>query len=580
MRIRKTEKYDLGMPKFIDGIKKSPTDKRDFKSTLVKTTVLPESVSLRKYCPRVKNQGSIGSCFPSSTLVLTGDISYKPISELRVGETVITHTGNRQRIYKTMKRIWQGNVFDIHTYGFYKGIEATPEHPFMTQRGWVPAKDLTKNDYLLISSPKIIKDCTITPLEDDLDFLWLLGLYIAEGSIVEIGNSTRVTFSLDLKRDDLFQKIKYIANKYGVDVHESIKNDCKCRNARFSDKYLSSHLLELGGKLCDKKKIHKRLMLISPEKQMHIFNGWYDGDGNDKLYKFRKTGKTTSKILAQQLQLILHRNNIFGTICKCKERDDRKPAYSVNYNVKQSETFRMFKTNQGIFTKITKINKKQFTGGYVYNLSIENDETYIVEGRVVHNCGSNAFASAYETIMNIKGSQLNVELSELFHYYVVRSKDFMDSAPSDSGQFLRDGCKVLQKVGISPEVFCPYITSNYNNQPNSFAYGFARWWKIKSYKRCYSIEDIKGEIANNNPVVFGMIVYDSFLSWRKEEYTLSDVNGRKAGGHAMALVSYDNKRNAFLVLNSWGDNWGRFGYCWVSYDVIKKFLIEAWSIEL
>jgi len=37
-------------------------------------------------------------------------------------------------------------------------------------------------------------------------------------------------------------------------------------------------------------------------------------------------------------------------------------------------------------------------------------------------------------------------------------------------------------------------------------------------------------------------------------------------GHAMLIVGYDNTKNAFKIINSWGTNWGDNGYSWVNYN--------------
>ena len=43
-------------------------------------------------------------------------------------------------------------------------------------------------------------------------------------------------------------------------------------------------------------------------------------------------------------------------------------------------------------------------------------------------------------------------------------------------------------------------------------------------------------------------------------------NGSSTGGHAMCIVGYDDGKGAFLVRNSWGDDWCDDGYCWISYS--------------
>ena len=49
--------------------------------------------------------------------------------------------------------------------------------------------------------------------------------------------------------------------------------------------------------------------------------------------------------------------------------------------------------------------------------------------------------------------------------------------------------------------------------------------------------------------------------------------------HAMALVGYDEDRQAFRLINSWGRLWGDHGYAWISYDTFKLLAGEAYVLE-
>jgi hypothetical protein len=44
----------------------------------------------------------------------------------------------------------------------------------------------------------------------------------------------------------------------------------------------------------------------------------------------------------------------------------------------------------------------------------------------------------------------------------------------------------------------------------------------------------------------------------------------KVGAHAMVVVGYSKKRNAFKVLNSWGQKWGANGYVWIDYSLFNS----------
>lgn len=74
-------------------------------------------------------------------------------------------------------------------------------------------------------------------------------------------------------------------------------------------------------------------------------------------------------------------------------------------------------------------------------------------------------------------------------------------------------------------------------------------------------------------MVLGLILYDSFNSDKVTETgVVPHPNIMKedlVGGHAVCAVGYDDEKKSVLVRNSWGDDWGEKGYCWVPYTYIK-----------
>ena len=52
------------------------------------------------------------------------------------------------------------------------------------------------------------------------------------------------------------------------------------------------------------------------------------------------------------------------------------------------------------------------------------------------------------------------------------------------------------------------------------------------------------------------------------------------GGHAVALVGFDDNRSVFIVRNSWGEEWGDKGYFYMPYEFIlnPQFASDFWTI--
>lgn len=195
----------------------------------------------------------------------------------------------------------------------------------------------------------------------------------------------------------------------------------------------------------------------------------------------------------------------------------------------------------------------------------------------IGSCGAHAYANAIELLYN-KERNDKVATSELYFYYKVR--ELMGTVGKDSGIFLRDGAKCLNENGICLEQYWPYITSKYNEEPSWVADFCAKFIRTKGYYRCNNVNDIKVALADGNPVVFGVWVDQAFCQDRTGTPQVPIDQQHCIGGHAMLIVGYDDTKNAFEVLNSWGHGWGNAGYCWMPYTWINQLLIDAWVVKL
>lgn len=95
-------------------------------------------------------------------------------------------------------------------------------------------------------------------------------------------------------------------------------------------------------------------------------------------------------------------------------------------------------------------------------------------------------------------------------------------------------------------------------------------------------DDIKGQLAKLNPVMISFKLSTVFMDLRKQVFTEREVppNDKNAGGHAMTIVGYDDRRQAFRVMNSWSTRWGDRGFAWMSYDVLPTRLKGAWVLDV
>jgi C1A family cysteine protease len=119
----------------------------------------------------------------------------------------------------------------------------------------------------------------------------------------------------------------------------------------------------------------------------------------------------------------------------------------------------------------------------------------------------------------------------------------------------------LQSTGIPLESCLPYTSGD--SGVTGTCGGCSDWqqntYRVTNFENvATSVEAIKSAIVQYGPLVTGFIVYTDFLYYTSGIYT--HVTGDVEGGHAVAIVGYDDAEQAWIVKNSWGPDWGESGY--------------------
>jgi hypothetical protein len=137
----------------------------------------------------------------------------------------------------------------------------------------------------------------------------------------------------------------------------------------------------------------------------------------------------------------------------------------------------------------------------------------------------------------------------------------------------------------------PYDDKDCSRMPNSAMENKAAQNKLHGFTRLTDGESTKGinvravkeHLAKDAPVVIGMMVGGTFMQgmmgkgiW---EPTEADRQQMGFGGHAMCVIGYDDRKQAFQIMNSWGPEWGNNGIAWVRYGDFKEFVREAYGVD-
>jgi C1A family cysteine protease len=186
------------------------------------------------------------------------------------------------------------------------------------------------------------------------------------------------------------------------------------------------------------------------------------------------------------------------------------------------------------------------------------------------SCVANAILQAVRADHVRQGATAPALGSRLFGYYLSRA--YHNETHVDGGTFLRTFFASLVKFGFCPETAWPYELDVLNKMPPADSFRLAFDQKTPtSYSRIMShgaerILAIKRAIAAGHVVCFGTDIATDFFG-DKGEVPIDPPTGMQiAGGHAMAVVSYNG--DVFEICNSWGTGWGADGFCYFTADYL------------
>ena len=209
------------------------------------------------------------------------------------------------------------------------------------------------------------------------------------------------------------------------------------------------------------------------------------------------------------------------------------------------------------------------------------------------SCSGQGSSYMMETLEAI-AQKPHYELSPMYLYY--KEREMEGTVKVDSGAYIRDAMKVLQKHGICKESLHPYVERNFAQKPSEEAEQDAKNHMIEGYQRLTSVNQIKTCIAQNKPVLIGMKLYTSFDTKMVELTGIVPMPNKAKekydGSHCMLISGFNdnfaNERNIkvkpgmsggyFKVVNSWGSNWGENGFCYIPYEMIEE-MHDIWAVK-
>lgn len=319
---------------------------------------------------------------------------------------------------------------------------------------WVRAGDVRPGDYMLFPTSGEQKPVDSIPLakyallprDFDLsvpvssDSMWMLGMYVAEG---HVGGGTGLTWTVGSHEHAYAQKIARIGRRcFRCRLKVRSRPDSNVYDVHGTKSTAARFLLDHFGHLAPNKRLPHWLMELPLSFQAAFLKGYVQGDGH-VLPADAPGGEgvivvSTSPHLAGQTKVLFARQGIASSV---SVRSPNTIAVNDKWGIQSKhDAWRIQVTGSGVpnahlLLGVVGRRKKHYSSysfahdgyiayrvlsvgetpysGMVYNLSVEEDESYTTLQGVVHNCGHNSRAElVIRTGRHYTGCDLSAEFMQ------------------------------------------------------------------------------------------------------------------------------------------------------------------------
>jgi formate hydrogenlyase subunit 6/NADH:ubiquinone oxidoreductase subunit I len=371
-----------------------------------------------------------GRCLPPDTPITTID-GIKLLSEICIGDRVLTHTGKFRKVVRLFSRRYTGKLYTFRTLGNFEPLTTTEDHPILVYKengvSWVYANEITYRTYLTrpIITEEMPKErieyaydsyhptgrggsftTEVVSLPTTSELMRLVGYYLSEGT----SDRYRVSFDIHKNEVDLKQDIIECASKvFGVEVSLKPESDSDGLKLCIDSVRVAAFFSQFGHS-ADLKRLPWWMVLLPLAKIREVVRGefWGDGHYSNKFYKYRTkmhsnyfTTRTASRELALQMHYMLGRLGVLSSI-STERQMNRKLCYSVTVHTPYVEAMGQLVevparnnsvshsyvhlSDGMVVSPVVSIETRDVEDYLVLNLEIEGDNSYVAANIAVHNC--------------------------------------------------------------------------------------------------------------------------------------------------------------------------------------------------
>lgn len=199
-------------------------------------------------------------------------------------------------------------------------------------------------------------------------------------------------------------------------------------------------------------------------------------------------------------------------------------AWATSYSTWSTEQY--YRTASNTYDN----SKNVFSPNYVYN-------------QLSTDCNSGLYVTSALNLIKKQGSCTYTTLP------------FSDNCSSAVSQLQKDSAALHQIANVE------YYLLDKDTRKNTTAIKMLLFQKHPIIFGC----DVDGDNMNNQAIwnQFGKPRFSYDKNFIAPANVGHDI---PVGGHAMAIVGYDDSKHAFKVQNQWGTGWREQGFFWIDYD--------------
>ena len=559
----------------------------------------------------VLDQGQEGACFPAGTRVRLADGSNKDIKDVHTLDRVVTAEGNVGTVLQTMARYFNGSLTQITLRGHTRTFRSTPNHPVLTKRGYVPAENVVVGDLVAlpthtpvgayeidvesmnlyhgfrgtrsgaVNTGGVASRVSVLPakIKKTVALGRLIGLYAAEGVVTQ--NKVVWCFGSHEEQTLVAETVALIDDVFGAEARLQRRPNNATHVVLYGKPW--ARLFEVlvpGTAKHGTKRLSSHVTAGSAEYRKALFWGWMHGDGHFRRKSW--LGVTVCKALALAVYEIAQDFGLRPTLTarkpvKNKYAKKRQPFWEIAVSQGGGSNSGNSKESDGCFWRKVRLVSREPFSGYVFNMHVEGDESYVADGIGVHNCTGFGLATVANFLLRTRKSHpvLEARVSPRMLYEMAKK---YDDWPGESyeGSSARGAVKGWHKHGVCDELDWPYAQDT----------------SVLTLARAAAAADVPlGSYYRVNKAdltaVHAALAEVGVLYVTSQVHTGWDKVGKDGiipsepkidGGHAFALVGYD--QDGFWLQNSWGTSWGRKGLARLSYDDWLRDADDAWVCRL